>query len=293
VRRTTQVIQDELGFDLVVVGTQRYDLPRVPAQALREAIANAVGHREYEDPRRAVRVELRPGRVVITSPGPLPEPVTVRNIRDQNAPRNIAVIDTLRRFGLAEDAGRGVDVIEDAMEAYLLARPEFVDDGASVTVTLSTTSAVTPEERAWLLGLDQDASFTADERRLLLLAAREGTVTNGRARGTLGIDSVQARRVLAGLRNRGILVQHGARGGAQYQLASGLTPPGARIFTPADLRSTILDLARTGAVTNEQVRAATGLDRAAITRALQSLVDEGDLARRGERRGTTYTLANG
>jgi ATP-dependent DNA helicase RecG len=293
VRHTTQVIQDELGFDLVVVGTQRYDLPRVPAPALREAIANAVAHREYEDARRAVRVELRPGRITITSPGPLPEPVTVRNIRDQNAPRNVAVIDTLRRFGLAEDAGRGVDVIEDAMEAYLLARPEFVDDGGSVTVTLSTTSAVTPEERAWLVGLDRDESFTAEERRLLLLASREGTVTNGRARATLGIDSVEARRVLVGLRDRGILVRHGARGGAQYHLASGLTPPSARVFTPADLRSTILELAGTGAVTNERVREATGLDRAAVTRALMALVDDGVIERHGERRGTTYTLASG
>jgi ATP-dependent DNA helicase RecG len=293
VRRTTEVIQDELGFDLVVVGAQRHDLPRVPAQALREAIANAVGHREYEDPRRAVRVELRPGRVVITSPGALPEPVTVRNIRDQNAPRNIAVIDTLRRFGLAEDAGRGVDVMEDAMEAYLLARPEFIDDGTSVTVTLSTTSAVTPEERAWLLKLDRDESFTAEESRLLLLAAREGPLTNGRARATLGIDSVEARRVLVSLRNRGILVQHGARGGAQYQLANGLAPAGSRIVTPADLRSTILDLARTGSVTNEQVRAATGLDRAAVTRALHAMLEEGVIERHGERRGTTYTLATG
>jgi predicted HTH transcriptional regulator len=182
--------------------------------------------------------------------------------------------------------------MEDAMEAYLLARPDFVDDGTSVTVTLSTTSTVTPEERAWLLGLDRDESFSPEERRLLLFAAREGSVTNGRARAALGIDSVEARRVLVRLRDRGILVQHGARGGAQYVLASGLTPPGARIFTPADLRSTIIDLARTGAVTNEQVRDATGLDRAAVTRALQSLVDDRVLERHGERRGTTYTLAS-
>jgi ATP-dependent DNA helicase RecG len=292
VRRTAQTVLDELGTDLVVIGTQRYDVPRVPSQALREAIANAVGHRVYEDPRRPVRVELRPGRVVITSPGPLPEPVTVRNIREQNAPRNIAIIDTLRRFGLAEDAGRGVDVMEDAMEAHLLARPEFVDDGTSVTVTLSTTSTVTPEERAWLLDLERDESFTGDERQLLLLVVREGMLTNSRARGALGIDSVAARRLLVRLRDRGVLTQHGARGGAQYALARGQAPPTARVFTPTDLEATIVDLARTGPITNEQVRAAAGLDRAQVLRALTALTEAGSLIRHGERRGATYTLAD-
>jgi ATP-dependent DNA helicase RecG len=291
VRLTTETLLDELGIDLVVVGTQRHDLPRVPVQALREAVANAVAHRTYEDTRRPVRVELRPGRVVVTSPGPLPEPVTVRNIRDQNAPRNIAVIDTLRRFGLAEDAGRGIDVMEDVMEAYLLAPPEFQDDGASVTVTLRTDSTVTPDERAWLLSLERDSSFTAEERQLLLLAVREGSVTNGRVRGALGINSVEVRRVLRRLLDRGILTRHGDRGGAQYHLSSG-APLGTRVYSPSELTATITELARTSDyLTNEQLRAATGLDRAIVLRALNEMVESGVLVRHGERRGVRYTLA--
>lgn len=294
VRRATRTIQDELGTEMVVVGTQRYELPRVPTKVLREAVANAVAHRVYEDQRRPVKVELRPGRVVVTSPGPLPEPVTVSNIREQNAPRNIAVIDSLRRFGLAEDAGRGVDVMEDVMQAYLLARPEFTDDGTAVTVTLSTTSTVAPEERAWLLALERDGSFSHEERQLVMLTAREGNLTNSRARAALAIDSVAARRLLTRLRDRGILTQHGDRGGAQYALSRELLPPDAQIFSatdPADLKATIVDLARTGVVTNERVREATGLDRAAALRELNGLVEADTLVRHGDRRGATYTLA--
>lgn len=293
VRHATQEVLDELGTDLIVIGTQRHELPRVPVQVLREAIANAVAHRVYEDTRRAVRIELRPGRVVVVSPGPLPEPVTIDNIREQNAPRNIAVIDTLRRFGLAEDAGRGVDVMEDVMEAHMLARPEFADDGTSVAVTLSTTSSIAPEERVWLLSLENDESLNSHERQTLLLAAREGSVTNARTRAVLGIDSVAARRLLTRLRDRGVLIQHGARGGAQYVLSPNLAQSTARAFTPAEVDATIIEHARAGVITNEQIRDATGLDREIVLRRLNALVEAGMLVRHGERRGTTYELVDG
>jgi ATP-dependent DNA helicase RecG len=94
-------VLEEVGTDVVVVGLRRYELDRLPLPVLREALANAVAHRVYEDNRRSVRVEIRPTRVRITSPGPLPEPVTVANMREQNAARNLTVISALRRFRLA------------------------------------------------------------------------------------------------------------------------------------------------------------------------------------------------
>lgn len=101
-------VTDEIGTDVAVVGLHRYELERIPLPVLPEAVANAVAHRVYEDTRRSVRIDIRRTKVSITSPGPLPEPVTVDNIREQNAARNAEVIATLRRFRLAEDAGRGV-----------------------------------------------------------------------------------------------------------------------------------------------------------------------------------------
>jgi predicted HTH transcriptional regulator len=46
--------------------------------------------------------------------------VTTQNIREANAARNIVVINLLRRYGLAEDQGRGVDVMQDTSLAGLL-----------------------------------------------------------------------------------------------------------------------------------------------------------------------------
>ena len=61
-------ILDDLGTELVVLGTRRYDLPRLPEVVVREAIANGLAHRSYEAGGTAVRVEMRPSMVVVKSP---------------------------------------------------------------------------------------------------------------------------------------------------------------------------------------------------------------------------------
>ena len=144
VREATALVLDEIGYELVVMGVTRYELPRLPEAVVREAIANAVAHRSYEARGTSIRVEIRPDRVMVMSPGGLPEPVTVENIREQSAARNLEVIRTLRRYRLAEDAGRGVDIIQDEMASNLLEPPEFSNDGSSVKVVLPLTGLVAP-----------------------------------------------------------------------------------------------------------------------------------------------------
>src|SRR5690606_29992138 len=139
----------------------------------REALANAVAHRSYEAQGTAVVVELRPDRVVITSPGGLPEPVTIENMRQAQAARNPTLIDVLRRFRLAEDAGRGIDVIEDEMRAALLDPRRFSEDGGRfVRVELPLRGPITARERVWVQELEASGQLEPGDRLLLVHAAR-------------------------------------------------------------------------------------------------------------------------
>jgi ATP-dependent DNA helicase RecG len=290
VERTTAAIADELGGDLVVLGTRRYDLPRLPVEVLREAVANALAHRSYEMKGTAVRVEIRPDDVKITSPGGLPEPVTVRNIRDQQAARNRYVLETLRRYHLAEDAGRGVDVMQDVMQANMLQPPVFEDLQSSVVVTLRLGSTVTPRERAWLTELEHRGELQPSDAILLVRAARGETLTNSAVRQVLGVDSVIARQRLQRLRDLGLLIQRGKRGGAEYHLAGQLSPPAGLRLRDDQLEDLVVHLATEQPVTNALVRARTGLDRTEVLRILDALVASGRLLRLGERRGVRYVL---
>ncbi len=286
----TSSVMDEIGIDFVVIGTQRHDLPRLPEVVLREAIANAVAHRSYEANGAAVRIELHDDRVVVISPGGLPEPVTVSNIREQYAARNLAVIDTLRRFGLAEDAGRGVDVMQDEMANELLDPPEFVDTGTSVTVTLRTSGSVTPHERAWVDELELRGSLSAADRLVLVHAARGTELNNSAVRDILGVDSVQARQSLQRLRDARLLTQHGERSGAIYVASDELGAPTGLRLSDVQIDAIILELAHEGPISNATVRERLGVDRLAALRLLSGLTDADQLERHGQKRGTYYTL---
>ena len=288
VREAARFVQAELGFELVVVGLLRQQVPRLPEAVLREAIANAVAHRSYEMQGTSVRVEIRPDRVVVVSPGGLPEPVTLENIREQCAARNQDVIRSLRRFKLAEDAGTGVDRMEDLMAEHLLRAPDFEEPGgAAVSVTLWLEAAVTKEERAWIDRLELGGALQASDRLLMVVAARGEELNNARAREILRTDHLNARRALQRLRDHGLLVQHGERGGATYRISRDLS--GTRGVLGADeVDELVLRAAREGPITNSAVRRITGLDRARALAVLGRLVARGELERRGARRGAHY-----
>jgi ATP-dependent DNA helicase RecG len=285
---TVARVMEALGTELVVLGVRRYELPRLPEEVLREAIANGLAHRSYETNGTAVRVEMRPSSVVVRSPGSLPEPVTVENMREARAARNRVVIEILRAYGAAEDEGLGVDLMQDAMADEMLDPPRFEDNGHEVTVELPLRSAVAPVERAWIRELEHRGTLDGADRIALVHAARGEILTNTRVREILGVDADNARDTLRRLRDEGFLEQRGVRGGATYRLSGSLKPPAGLRLSPEELEDVVARLARHRSVTNTDVRAATGLDRAEALALLDRLVRAGRLSRSGQRRGTRY-----
>lgn len=282
VSEATELVTRFGGIELVITGARRHDVPRLPRRVVREVIANAVAHRTYELDTTPIVIEVRPGNVTVTSPGSLPEPVTVATLRQAQAPRNHTVIDILRRFGLAEDSGQGIDVIEDNMRTELLDEPVFTATPDSFSVRLPLRGLVSTTERGWLAEFERSGALRPEERILLVTIAREGHVTNARARDALGLDGTEARSRLQRLRDAGILVQHGTRGRAYYTFGT-LGPERTD-------QQVVLDAAASERLTNERVRQLTGLDRVAARSLLRRLVEEGNLAQHGERRATYYTL---
>lgn len=309
----TGFVLDELGFQMALAGVRRHELHRLPRVVLREAVANAVAHRSYApvSVAEAVRIEIRPDRVVVRSPGGLPEGVSADDLGGRSVPRNVLTIRTLRFFGIAEDAGRGVRLMRDHMALNLMEPPIFEVGGSSVAVTLRLGSEAGPAERAWLaLTLtgepsgavrrysvgetgDLPTGLRVGDARVLLEAGRGETLTNGLVRDLLGVDVAGARAALRRLRDRGLLQQQGNGAGAHYVLAPHLTGPRSRLVVRSrrdHLSDVAIELAGRGRVTNADLRKRTGIDRVEALRILKSLVATSRLERRGTRRGSHYVL---
>ncbi len=293
VEQATATVAAELGHELVVIRLRRHELPRLPLVVLREALANAVAHRSYEASGVAIRVEIRPEEVRIVSPGGLPEPVTEENIRDAQSARNVRIISVLRQAGIAEDAGRGIDVMLTSMRSELLDPPSFRDLGHAVEVSLPTSSAVTPAERAWVREIEARGLIQPLDRLILVHAARGESITNAYARELLGgVDSSNARQALRRLRDAELLVQYGQTRGATYVLSSSISAPAGLRLSRNELSDLLLEMAQEGPLTNERVRQRAGLDRSGARRLLNELVADKKLIRMGQRKGTHYLPAD-
>jgi ATP-dependent DNA helicase RecG len=94
----------------LVRGLFRSDIPSINPQGFREAVLNAVCHRDYRLS-GSIFVKQWPSKVEITSPGGFPEGITADNILFRQAPRNRRLAEAFGRCGLVERSGQGADLL--------------------------------------------------------------------------------------------------------------------------------------------------------------------------------------
>ena len=114
---------------------QQVELADLPEGPVREAIANAVAHRDWRIP-DPISIEHASTRMVVSSPGPLVSGVTVDNIlAHPSKPRNRVLLEAIRKLGLAEQAGVGIDrMYRDMIRSGH--RPPDITDSDHVRVAL-------------------------------------------------------------------------------------------------------------------------------------------------------------
>ena len=117
-------------------GLFRYDLPAFNEEAVREAVLNAMSHRDYRMA-GSIFVKQFPARLQVTSPGGFPAGVTPENIVFKQAPRNRRIAEALARCGLVERSGQGADRMFGAAIREGKLPPDFAGtDAYQVAITL-------------------------------------------------------------------------------------------------------------------------------------------------------------
>lgn len=101
----------------------REDVKMFPEQALRELIANALVHQDFLTSGASVMIEMYADRVEISNPG-VP-PISVERFIDEYRSRNVQLADLMRRLGICEEKGSGIDKVVKAAEVFQLPAPDF------------------------------------------------------------------------------------------------------------------------------------------------------------------------
>lgn len=277
-------------------GFVQLEIPDVSWWVAREAVLNAVVHRDYFLS-ESVHVALHPGRLEVTSPGGFIGGVSPRNIlRHAPVRRNPLLAETLQALGLVERAGLGVDRIYEELLRLGKGLPTYDADEAHVRLVLPTRSDA------------EFAQFVAAERRegralelddLILLrgAVERGVLDRWSGSDLLQLSEEEAASRLADLRKRGYLTPQGRGRGTSYRLARPLSDRlRGRAATDRDrpledeaVRLRVEQvLVERGSLTNEQIRQISGYDRRQVVALMKELRDQGLAKLRGRGRGAHY-----
>jgi ATP-dependent DNA helicase RecG len=219
VARAERWLLDSMRRGSRMVGFERQDWTEYPPAAVREAVINAVAHRDYAVRGEGIRVALFADRLECYSPGRLPGHVTLDNIRDERYSRNEVLVQVLSDFGLIERLGYGIDRIYKQMADQGLPPPTFRETAAGFLITLqghrvAEAARSGHDTSAWLLmGLNNR------QIEALLWLAEHRRITNREYRElSPDISDETVRRDLADLVERGLLLRIGDRRGTYYIL---------------------------------------------------------------------------
>lgn len=211
----------------VVTGSLEREEPwEYPKEALREALANALLHRDYSPQARGsqVQVALYPDRLTISNPGGLFGTVTLENIDqpDVQQARNSALMRIAEDWGIVENRGGGVGAIIAAMRKYNLSPPLFKSTLSRFNLTFKNHHLLNPEALSWLDRINV-TNLNSNQRLALVYTRIEGRITNSEYQRLCGVDTVTASRELAEMVHSELLNMTGTRRWAFYELPQELS----------------------------------------------------------------------
>lgn len=206
------LVWGEMSVGAVIKGLEREEQTEYPQFAVREAIVNAICHRDYRLRGRRIEIRMYSDRLEVLSPGGLPGFITVENIVDEHFSRNPRIVSGLFQWGYIEELGLGIDRMMEVMEQSGHLPPSFDARPYSFAVTLynSREKQAVPD---WVRNTNHRQS------RALQYIRDHGSITNREYRSLCqGVSAETLRLDLADMVERGILLKVGSKKGTYYIL---------------------------------------------------------------------------
>ncbi|HEU4629953.1 MAG TPA: ATP-binding protein [Gemmatimonadaceae bacterium] len=285
----------------LAVGPVRVGIPDYSPSGFREALHNALIHRDYGR-LGAVHVQWRDEEIEIGNPGGLPDDVRLDNLLVTTPrPRNPVLADAFKRIGLVERTGRGIDTIYEGQLRYGRPVPDY---SRSTATTVQVVLPGGPADLALArLVVERDAPgrrVTVDELLVVNAVARERRIDVAQAAVLIQRSEGAARAVLERLVESGVLEARQERRERLYRfsaateraLGAPAAPAGLPGVDPIHRERMILQYVDThGRITRSQAAELCQLEPREARGALERLVKRGELVVRGARRGSYYERA--
>jgi len=194
----------------------REDIYEIPLDVMREAMVNALMHRDYGVTGTQISVEVYDNRVEIINPGGLPRGITRAKLGSMSLRRNELIADLFFRLGKVEKMGMGVKKMREAMARAGLRPPEFETNGFFRAVFFRSPEYALKQGKGVSEGVSEKTSEKTPEKILAILAAGPETTIAGLSR-EMRITTRSIERNLKVLIARGYLKRVGPDKGGHWE----------------------------------------------------------------------------
>lgn len=184
------------------------DIPTFSERVIREAVLNAVSHRDYQLG-GSVFIRQYPRRLLLESPGGFPIGITEQNILDRQLPRNRRIADIFSKCGLVERSGQGMNLMFELSIQESKPRPDFTGTD-QYQVVLNLNGEV--QDPRFLQFLEKVGRETVD-----LFSTGDFLLLDSIHKGRKVPDELQVR--LQSLVGKGVIERSGLGRGVKYILS--------------------------------------------------------------------------
>lgn len=285
----------------VQVGMVRMPIPDYSFLAFREALLNALFHRDYRR-NECVYVQWRPDHLFITSPGGFPEGVNVRNLlTHEPKPRNRRLYEAGKRLGLVEQTGRGVDKVYDGQVRYGRPVPNYSRSDDTAVRLIIQGGSESQEFAAFIFQRERNTGkpLTIGEMIGLNRLFHQRQLSAASLAEDIHAGTPEASAILERLVEEGLVEPRDDKQGRVFQFTATVYRQLGKPLAHARLKGldtkaqekAILDhVTKHGRIRRERAMELTGLAARNASALLMSLVSRGKLTPSGEKRGRYYHL---
>ena len=187
-------------------GLDRKEVPEYPRNVLREALVNAVAHRNYFDP-NAIQVNIFDDRIEVLNPGALPEGLSLESLGSYSVQRNPVVYKLLRDVRKVEGLATGIPKIRETLGEQGFPAPIFEELGGKFfRLTIRNREGALPD---WI---------SPRQKRGLLLLEKSGSISTAQYAEANGISRTASLADISELIEKGLLERSGQTKGSKYRL---------------------------------------------------------------------------
>lgn len=228
---TQSFILNHINLKAEIKGLQRTDTYEIPIPAIREALINAIVHRDYINRGRDIKVGVYDDIVNFVSPGGLPNTITIEDaFNGRSEARNRVIAKVFKELDLIEQWGTGLNRIVDACKSHGLPSPKIEEKNdffdIEITRLQTKTDDKVPNKDTITTDYDRLRPITTDydrlsieEIRILLFLLDNGKIARKEAVELLSLSETKIKEIFKNLIDGQLIKRQGQGRSTYYILA--------------------------------------------------------------------------